>query len=444
MKPFLKICQAAAVLLCALCAASCSGVTGYSVVLWTIPEYGIADGTVVPVFLKSNISQVYVIETPGSGEKIEVPLWKLSAPEKRARAEARAASFAEFEHQYAKCVLDGLPIRAEAVNTSKQVYRLRKDEIIRVLSSAEGQAPTSGSESLEGTWLRVLTKDGTFGWCFSLNLRVFSMNADGTYGEGASEAEVQEADSLLEQVLVARWYPDYYASMIQDRQIDLTYMQERFGFDTGASSGTVSLVMDGVSASAPFAGVTKTSGMVYKFNDAPFQMTVRSASSIVIKYTDERGMPKNYQFITLPESQNVADIIATEIDRRQSQYAALRRFGPDFTSSNYGTLSFTGNGGFTWTGYSLLVPSVIAEGARSKGTAGVQYFLPASLKKSWDGVLTFRFDGMRQEVNFLYRKEANGLRLSLAHVDSTPNGFAGRRTPVVSESTNSLVIFFQN
>ncbi len=425
--------------------SSCSGgVVGYSVVLWTISEYEIPDGTVVPVFLKSNISQVYVIEEPSTKEKIEVPLWKLSSPEKKSSAQARAASYSEFQAQYAKCVLDGLPIRSEAVNTSKQVYRLRKDEVIRILASEVGQTPTSGSEKLNGSWFRVLTNDGTFGWCFSLNLRLFTMNPDGSYGEGAVEAEVQESDSVLEQMLRSAWYPDYYSMMIQENQIDLNYVQEQFGFDTGAISGNVSLNMKDVSVSFKFAGVTKTSENVYRFTDAPFQVTVRSSSSIVVKYTDERGMPKNYSFVTLSTDKKISDIIASEIVRRKELYDSLRRAGPDFTSNNYGTLTFTGNNGFLWTGFQMLVPSVISRDAYPRGTVVTQYFLPANLKRSWDGVLTFHFDGMRQEVNFLYKKEQNGLRLSAAQVSSISNSGTMRDTTVVSESTNLLVIFFQN
>ena len=63
--------------------SSCSGVIGYGVLLWNVGEKEIPDGTVVPVYLKSNISKVYVIGLPETKEKIEVPLWKLSVPESK-------------------------------------------------------------------------------------------------------------------------------------------------------------------------------------------------------------------------------------------------------------------------------------------------------------------------------------------------------------------------
>jgi len=57
----------------ALCIAvlllsSCTSRIGYGVVQWSVPEYGLAAGDVVPVFIKSNIGKVYVV---GSGPDIK-------------------------------------------------------------------------------------------------------------------------------------------------------------------------------------------------------------------------------------------------------------------------------------------------------------------------------------------------------------------------------------
>ncbi|MBP5157943.1 MAG: SH3 domain-containing protein, partial [Treponema sp.] len=65
----MKLCKAVflgLVATLALLLGGCSGVIGYSVVLWTIADHGIADGTVVPVYLKSNIMQEYVIDNPNT------------------------------------------------------------------------------------------------------------------------------------------------------------------------------------------------------------------------------------------------------------------------------------------------------------------------------------------------------------------------------------------
>lgn len=409
---------------------------GYSVVLWNIPEQNLADGTIVPVYIKSNISHVYVIRLPDSKEKVEVPLWQLSTPQSRGKAKKVAAKYKAYEHTYARCVLDGLPIRADKVNTAKQVYRLRKDEVIRTLYESDGQAVMTGKNSIDGKWLRVITKDGTIGWCFSHNLRLFTMNIDGSVGGGAEASDVAVTDTVLDAMLAKKWYPDNYSAMIKSGDIDLNYMQTSFGFDTGHDSGKVSMHLIDIDQEYDYAGVTKVDENVYKFTDTPFQVTVRGDTYMVVQYTDDSGKRKSYNFVTLEA--NVDELIAAEHERRTEAYTTLRVLGPDFKSDNYGTLSFAENNSFRWSGYQLLVPSLISRDAQGQGKISMQYFLAADLKTSWDGVLTFTFDGMDGEVNFLYKMEKNGLRLE----DATHAGMDGNT--IVSRAANSLVMYFAN
>ncbi len=425
---------------------SCSGVIGYSVVLWTVSEHGIADGTVVPVYLKSNIMKEYVIGNPAGDkeERVEVPFWMLSEPTSKSKAVKRAARYNDYLHQYAKCVLDGLPIRESPENGSKQVYRLRQDEIIRTLYKGDGVIPTNGKENLKGEWLRVLSRDGTVGWCFSRNLRLFTMNSDGSYGDGAVEAEVQTADDSLEKMLASKWYPDYYKGMIAAKEIDLDYVNETFLFDTGSSTGEIHLCLSDLDVTYPYAGVTKLRDGVYRFNGTELQVTVRSERNIVVQYTDQSGKPKSYGFVQLDEGFDVTKILADEKQRREELLASLSKLGPEFFSSAYGTLSLGADGTFSWDKYNLLVPSVIGRGAGKEGMVEVKYFLPAALKSEWDGVLTFNFFNYGSEVNLLYKKAANGLRLALARVSENDDRATGRKGHTVVRSSSSLVMFFQN
>ena len=58
----------------------CSDRMGYSVLLWSLPDQGLQDGEIVPVYIKSNISQTYVIGKMDSDQKFEVPLWQITEP----------------------------------------------------------------------------------------------------------------------------------------------------------------------------------------------------------------------------------------------------------------------------------------------------------------------------------------------------------------------------
>lgn len=423
---------------------SCSGIIGYSVLLWNDNEHKLSDGTVVPVYLKSNISKVYVIGLPDSKDKIEVPIWQLSDPEKKSKAIKRAEKYSEYKNTYAKSAIDGLPIRMDKVNTSKQVYRLRKNETVKTLYKGKGVAPQNGGVPLEGEWLHVLTSNGTEGWCFSYNLRLFEMKADSVASQNSTVAEIEEEeeDTLIDEILNTAWYPDFYSTMISRKQIDLEYFNTTYKFNTGYSSGTISIVLPEFEISFPYNGTTKTDDREYVFNDTSLELTVRNKKSIVVKYTDDRGMPRSFNFTSLGEK-NIEQIIGDELERRQNEYKKISSSGPDFRSGNYGKISFNEGNRFSWSGFNRLVPAVIPTGVKGNGEVELKYFIPAELKSSWDGVMTFHFDGTEAEVNFFYKREENGIRLTAGHVTKRYEATSGRNISTVNLPSNSIVMFFQ-
>ena len=96
-------------------------VMGYSVLLWDMPEYKIQSGQVLPVYIRSNISHVYVAGVAGNSdalEKIEIPLWQLTEPVKKNKLNTVTKKYEECAHTYASVKTDGLACRAEPVNAS--------------------------------------------------------------------------------------------------------------------------------------------------------------------------------------------------------------------------------------------------------------------------------------------------------------------------------------
>ena len=413
----------------------CSKQLGYGVLLWSLPEQELNDGEIVPVYIKSNISKTYVISPMESDNKFEVPLWQLTNPSSLRETKKLAAKYEEYKCQYARVFLDGLPIREEPVNISKQIYRLRKDEVIKVLYKGTGQAVMSGSNAMKGDWLRVLTSDGTQGWCFSYNLRLFDIRTVNDQDQNQNTAE-ETVDSTLEYILGNIWYPEIYASMIDSHKVDLNQFRKNYAFNTGNVSGTVSLNLPGINVSYPYNGTTKTGKNVYKFTDTPISVTVRGKNFIVVSYTDEKGMPTTFNLVTLNET--IENVITEEQNRRQQLYAQLESFGPKFSSSNYGKLTFTGSNSFTWSGYKPLQPNVIPRSALGKGQISFELFISNALKNSYDGVVTFYFDNTSEGVNFLYKIEDDGLRLE------TTNGASIKKSTVMERSSNPVVIFFAN
>ena len=76
--------------------SACSSHIGYGVMNWSLPEHNLSAGDVVPVFIQSNISKVYVIGVgKGARTHVEVPLWQLKLYKSRSKAHKAAAVFGE-------------------------------------------------------------------------------------------------------------------------------------------------------------------------------------------------------------------------------------------------------------------------------------------------------------------------------------------------------------
>ena len=82
---------------------------GYSVLLWDMPEYELQSGTVLPVYIRSNISHVYVAgitdtETDSKElKKIEIPLWQLTDPVKKGKLASVTKKYADWIAEEAGC-----------------------------------------------------------------------------------------------------------------------------------------------------------------------------------------------------------------------------------------------------------------------------------------------------------------------------------------------------
>lgn len=411
--------------------ASCTKIMGYGVVLWNLPEYNIQDGDIVPVYIKSNISHVYVI---GAGDtKIEVPLWQITEPISKRKAEREAEKYADFRHTYAKVALDGLPVRAEPINTAKQVYRLRKNETVRILYKGNGQTVMSGKTALEGDWLRVLTFDGNQGWCFSYNLRQFKTGSDGlALDKDVREPEDTSAD--LSDLLSKKWYPESYRQMIDSDRIDPAKLIPSYNLSFDEETQKLSFTMPGLKGEWNYTGAENAGSGEYKLNSIPIVIAVRGDDYIIVKYTGSSGKPENFGLVSIQE--DIGELVTNEIARRSRIFEQIYMAGPIFKSASYGTLTFNQDQSFTWDNYKLLVPSVIAQSAKNKGSVSIKYFAGKALSAAYDGVLTFTFDGMSKEVNFLYRLDSGGLRMEDAAGVNVTNGIINER------ALSPLVLFF--
>ena len=429
LKDIFFISTAAAVCLLGLgILTGCSKRIGYGVVNWSIPEHNLTATDIVPILVRSNISKVYIAEL--NEQKIEIPLWQLTFCASKREADDYIKKTSEYRTVYASVKLDGLPLRSNPDNTGKQVYRLRENQIVKVLWKGEGSPVITRDKPLEGDWLYVMTNDGTRGWCFSYNLF--------TYDEREPSAPQQTAeitvDENLNDILKSRWYPEYYRDMIQKKRIDPDRMTESFGFFPGKEDGVACIVLKDEKVSFPYTGITKNRMGAYQFEGSPLLLQIRDEDTIAVNYTDEKGRVQIQHFITLKE--NPQELVRAETDRRNAALQALVETGPVFNSVNYGMLQFSEGGRFLWNGYQVISPSIIPKGAGSAGYVAIRFFIGSKIKTDYQGILSFKFDGSDDWIDFFYALSVQGVKLEYVKPENITDGVAAVR------NINPAILFF--
>lgn len=413
-------------------------VIGYSVVLWNNPEQEIKSGDVLPVYIQSNISHVYIagknLNLKENEQKIEIPLWQLTEPVKKSKLSAIKEKYQENARTYANVKTDGLPCRAEPVNTAKQVYRLRKGEIIKILYKGNGQSPMTGGKPLPGEWYKILTDNGTTGWCFSYNLDLFETDDNGNRIGGNDFVDEVQEDEIYKLIVSNVWYPEEFRSLIDSEDIDLSKIHPSYRFTIDEENKKVSLNTQKIHESWIYDGYSKIDDREYELKNISIKIIYRKADYIVVRYTDETGKPQDLNFVTIKEDLN--EIISKEKQRRSEELMNLWYKGP-YSSQSYGKLSFTEDNLFKWTGFKLLVPSVIPAGSKNNGSAQIKYSVSKTLKKDYDGIVTFTFEGSSQEINFLYKMDDGGLKLE----DTIGASFKGNQ--ITSRGVSPVIIFFK-
>ena len=428
--------------LCACILGSCSQLLGWGVLLWSAEDPPIPSGTVLPVYIRSNIDQVWVAGVPseyiqpGVMDKFEIPLAQFEFSGSKNAAKTRAAAFAPLALTYAETLQDGLPIREEPDNGARRVYRLKMGQIIKVLNQAQGNPAISATgDPLPGDWYRVLTEDGSAGYCFSYRLRLFE-HTRGPLMAGAPAPEKQE-DPDLDMALAKIWSPESYGAMIAANRIDLEALGKRWRFSPGQDAGLARIHTAELDRTFSYTGIQPDGPRSWRFEGASLGMTLQNDTTLAVHYQDDGGLRRTLIFTALPSK--VEDLIAQETERRNALFANIYRQGPAFVSANYGTLIFFEDGRFTWSGSGLLIPRIIPSAALGSGAVDMDLFLAPPLAGRYEGALSLRFDrigGGSVTVRFMYTLDERGLRIEYA----PPEHIEG--VTVLRRDASPTVIFF--
>ncbi|GHT82927.1 hypothetical protein FACS1894137_02800 [Spirochaetia bacterium] len=416
--------------------------------LWSTEDPAIPSGTVLPVYIRSNIDQVWVVGIPEAyrkanqeTNKFEIPLWQLEMKGGKRAARKRAAEFAEYARLYAETAQDGLPIRQDPDNSARRVYRLRMGQIIKILRLVEGNpAISTTGDPLPGDWYRVLTEDGAIGYCFSYRLKLF----EHTGGPLAltTEAAAEQEDPDLDIVLSRTWYPDRYGTMVSSNRLDLADLSMRWHFSPSPDTGIAHLYLPTADLSFSYTGIQRAGSRSWRFvgTQGFLQMQLPLDTTLVVQYTESGGPQRSAVFVSLP--MELEDLIAQETERRETLFQNLYALGPSFQSINYGNLRFAENGRFIWTGNNILIPQIIPAGALGSGFIRMELFLGSDLEERYIGAFTLHFDDINSGdigVHFIYTVDDQGLRIEYVPPDNLDGVTVTRRA-----AAPTVIYFFKS
>ena len=382
--------------LLALLLAACSGSRiGYGVVLWSNAQGNLNDGQIVTVKSESKINNSYEIQISGAKGTIEIPTWRVKLFKSEKDAVNFSLSYQPYVALYAKATTNGAPIRDQPNANAQRSYRMREGQVIKVISKEASPAEVAGET---GYWYQVLTEDGTLGYSFSSDLTLYNPGAQ-------AQQQASVGQKLLDTVLSTTYRPQYFQQMIDSNRIDLAKFSRAFGFFVDQTSKTVRIVMPGYSLGYAYSQIKDLGNNDFVFDGTPVQMTIQSPDQIRLQYSDKAGNQYDQTFIRV--TQDVGLLVEQERNRRLEIFGRFLEKEP-YTSDYYGRIDLTPDMGFTWTGYSRLVPDIIPSGSGTTGVVDFPLSLGDPLKGTYDGVISFYFGATPSSTSTAGAASASG------------------------------------
>ncbi len=344
--------------------AGCARLEGWGMMVWSVKGTAAKAGTVVPVYLKSNISKTYVIGIPGDSKtKSEVPFPSLEYFSSKAKAEKRAKEFAPYASLYLTAGRDGLPIRDTPKVSGRRVYRLHLGESVKALNKVDGDAVFTGGKALPGEWYYVQATDGTRGYVFSNTMILYEEK------EGSSAPMVESAPapsaSLLDMVYSKPWRPAYYQIMLDDNSVDPDLFSLQYGLFSDAKNSQIRIELPGYSNAFNFSSVSQAGDWLV-FEGSNLRIRFENDTSIVVDWsgTDpvlpDEGWAKGEQYARFVHiDTSVPVVVSGENAHRDAElksfFQRLARIQSNigssvsFLSDSAGIFNIDSSGAFEWS-----------------------------------------------------------------------------------------------
>lgn len=401
----------------------------YGVLLWAPEESEIGNGALLEIEEESQLNSNYTVSTAELDESLTMAMWRIERFQEQEEAMEYAAGYAPYADSFARAQRQALPVRAEADRLSRDVYRLREGELMKVLDQAEEPTNEAG---FEGYWYQVLTRGGVTGWAFGYFLEI--TGADGEAEPRQSSAET-ETDDDVERILANVWRPAYFREMLNQGRVDLARLNPRYGLFPDRENRELRIRLPEHTVTFPFEEFFRAAPSRYGLEGSPVTISVRSSDTISVQY-NLNGQEQSRVFVLL--EREIQEIVEKEMERRQELWERFREAGNRLVSTAYGEIELLEGRRFRWEGYDRLTPTVIPRQANQVGAVSFPLFLSDELEAKYDGAVLFTFEGETGplEVRFIYEYTDSGVRLSYVPPQDV------RENIVQQEAFSPIVIFF--
>ncbi len=377
---------------------------GYGVLLWSPNENIIETGAVLPVVSQSKINDSYTVKVNNSKEQIEIPKWRIELFKTTEEAEKNAQSIKKYKTIFAHNLKDGLLIREQPDVSSNRVYKMKRGQEIKIIGRTENM---SNVGQYTGFWYRVLTEDGSKGFCFDHYLDIFDSSIP-------PEKQVDPAEKLMKKAFSKNYHPAVFTTMLKNSSIILSYFKPDTGLFPDVENKSVRIVTRSYTKTFTWDKLVLIDKRSFELGDTGFEVSVLSDNHIRIAYPNE-GITVRGDYYVID---NMDEIIANEMDRREELYQQLMNESNPYVSSAYGSITFFGGRDFRWQNYERLVPQIIPEGSGETGKISFDTFISPDVETDSDGVITFIFNTGTEKNYIYFLYTLSGKKLKLTYVPS--------------------------
>jgi hypothetical protein len=385
-----------------LALSSCGPGQGYGVVLWAAKDGPLASGDLVSVARKTQAEGKLAVRSRRLKGVFEVDAWRIRLFASRNQAEVEQERYKPYLDLFAYARREGLPLRDQPNQEARRVYKLREGELVKVLEQGEAKELIG---TYENFWYRVLTEDGSEGWCFGYFLPVFRSS-----GDPQEEAvRLMAQDPLLDALVSTSWRPEYFQEMADRGRIDLERFRPEIGFFIDAVRKQATLALPGYSQSWDYREISNVGPNRYVIAGPEMRVTMSSPDRMVLTYF-RKEQQLSQVFINF--TGDLEQLIKSEGERRLARFHEFFKRGPVMSSSGYGRIRLLEGSRFSWEGFGRLGEQVFLKRVQGAGTVDFPYYLSTGLGARYDGVITFRFNeyGPGEGTSFLYKFDDSGVR----------------------------------